>query len=146
MKRAFRRTFGRRLIDSLTSAGINRGIGPSQRYLLTVTGRQTHAPHTTPVSVVVDGSMRYLVGPFGEVGWIRNARAAGAVTLSRAGHSEEFSLAPLQGVEAGSILKRYMQLEPMTRPYFGVAPDGPAEAFTAEVGDHPVFQLTPKTP
>lgn len=145
MKLTFRRSVSRRLIDALSSAGINRGIGPSQRYLLTVVGRRTNAPHTTPVSLVIDGAARYLVAPYGEVGWVRNARAAGVVTLSRRGRSERFSLVPIEAAEAGPILKRYLKLEPITKPYFNLSMDAPAEAFEALVATHPVFMLTPAT-
>lgn len=143
MKRGFRRSLSRRVIDALTTAAIKRGIGPSQRYLLTVVGRRTHALHSTPVSLVVESSNRYLVGPYGEVAWVRNAREAGVVTLERAGRSERFSLIPLEGEAAGAILKRYLQLEPITRPYFGVSEDAPAEAFEGEAATHPVFKLMP---
>jgi hypothetical protein len=143
MKRSFRRNLSRRLIDALSTAGIRRGIGPSQRYLLTVVGRKTHTPHTTPVSLVTDGSTRYLVGPYGEVGWVRNARVAGVVTLARGGSTERFSLSPLQAADAGPILKRYLILEPITRPYFDASADAPVEAFETEATSHPVFRLTP---
>jgi deazaflavin-dependent oxidoreductase (nitroreductase family) len=143
MKPTFRRNFTRRLIDALSASGIRRGFGPSRHYLLTVVGRKTHKLHTTPVSLVIDGSARYLVCPYGEVSWVRNAREAGVVTLARGGRSERFSLMPLDGAEAGSVLKRYLTLEPFTRPYFGVSADATAEAFAAEVATHPVFRLTP---
>ena len=143
LKATFRRTFSRRLIDALSTAGISRGMGPSQRYLVTVVGRKTNTPHTTPVSLVADGSARYLVGPYGEVGWVRNARAAGVVTLTRGGQSKRFSLAPVNGAEAASILRRYLKLEPITHSYFAVRADAPEEAFAAEVATHPVFKLTP---
>ena len=143
MKRTFRKDLGRRLIDALVTAAIRRGIGPSQRYLLTVAGRKSQTPYTTPVSVVIDGSARYLVGPYGAVGWVRNARRAGVVTLARGSQSEQFALAALSPDEAGPILKRYLALEPITRPYFDVPADAPAEAFQAEVAQHPVFKLTP---
>jgi hypothetical protein len=145
MKHSFERNLSRRLIDALSSAGIKRGIGPSQRYLLTVVGRTTHTPRTTPVSVVTDGSTRYLVGPYGDVGWVRNARVAGIVTLARGDKSELFSLVPLQAADAGPILRRYLKLEPITRPYFDTTADSPAEAFEAEAATHPVFRLTPVT-
>ncbi len=145
MTRGFHRSISRRLIDALSTAGINRGIGPSQRYLLTVAGRKTHTPHTTPVSVVTDGAARYLVGPYGEVGWVLNAREAGIVTLSRRGRTERFSLVPIKAAEAGPILKRYLKLEPITKPYFEVSVDAPAEAFGALAATHPVFMLTPAT-
>jgi len=141
---AFSRNLSRRLIDSLSTAGINRGMGPAQRYLLTVDGRKSHSPRTTPVSLVADGVNRYLVGPYGEVGWVRNARVSGEVTLSRAGHSEKFEVTAVDGTGAGSILKLYLKLEPMMRPYFGVRSDAPDEEFAAEVATHPVFRLTPK--
>ena len=125
------------------TAAIKRGIGPSQRYLLTVAGRKTQTPHTRPVSVVIECSARYFVGPYGAVGWVRNARQAGVVTLARAGRSEQYALAALSPEEAGPILKRYLALEPITRPYFDVPADAHPEAFEAEVAQHPVFKLTP---
>lgn len=145
MKRTFHRNLSRRLIDALSTAAIKRGIGPPQRHLLTVIGRKTHTLRTTPVSLVIEGSTRYLVGPYGEVGWVRNAREAGVVTVARRGKSERFSLVPLQGAEAGAILRLYLILEPITRPYFGVSGDAPEEAFEGEVATHPVFRLTPTT-
>jgi hypothetical protein len=145
VKRTFHRNLSRRLIDALSTAAIKRGIGPPQRYLLTVIGRKTRELHSTPVSLVVEGSSRYLVGPYGEVGWVRNAREAGAVTLTRRGRSESFSLVPLYGAEAGEILRLYLRLEPIMRPYFGVSGDAPKEAFEGEVATHPVFKLTPGT-
>jgi len=139
----FRRSLNRRLIDAFVAALIKRGIGPPQRYLLTVVGSKSHTLHVTPVSLIVEGPNRYLVGPYGEVGWVRNARVAGVVTLVRAGRSEHFSLVPVEGEEAGGIFRRYVKLEPITRPYFRVPEDAPAEAFAGEVATHPVFKLTP---
>ena len=135
----------RRVIDAVATAAIRRGLGPSQRYLLTVVGRKTGTLHTTPVSLVIDGSTRYLVGPYGEVGWVRNAREAGVVTLARGGRSERFALTPVQGAQAAAVLKRYLKLEPITRPYFGVSQDAPEQAFAGELARHPVFKLTPAT-
>jgi deazaflavin-dependent oxidoreductase (nitroreductase family) len=143
VKRTFRRDFGRRLIDALSTAGIKRGLGPSQRYLLTVVGTKTHTPRTTPVSVVTDGQSRFLVAPYGEVGWVRNARRSGSVALTRGGKSARFCVTPLPAAQAGPILKRYLALEPITRPYFDVSADSTAGAFEAEVATHPVFRLTP---
>jgi hypothetical protein len=139
----FRRGVSRRLIDALSSAAIKRGMGPPQRYLLTVAGRKSHSLHTTPVSIVIDGSTHYLVGPYGEVGWVRNARQAGLVELGRGGGSVSYSLEPLKGPEAAAILRRYMKLEPITRRYFAVSEDATEEAFVGEVATHPVFKLTP---
>jgi deazaflavin-dependent oxidoreductase (nitroreductase family) len=145
MKAAFKRNFSRRLIDAVASAAIRRGVGPSQRYLLTVVGRRTGTLHTTPVSLVIDGSTRYLVGSYGEVGWVHNARESGVVTLARGGRSERYSVTPLQGSEAAAVLRRYLKLEPITRPYFTASADAPEQAFEGEVRTHPVFKLEPAT-
>ena len=144
--KTFHTNLSRRLINAVSTMGIKRGIGPSQRYLLTVDGRWTHMPHTTPVSLVIDGPTRYLVAPYGEVGWVRNARVAGVVALRRGGTTQRFSLVTLQGAPAGSILRRYLKLELITRPFFGVSADAPEAAFEAEVDTHPVFRLTPVEP
>ena len=146
VKATFRRNLSRRLIDALSTAGIQRGMGPSQRYLLTVVGRKTNILRTTPVSLVIDGSNRYLVGPYGEVGWVRNAREAGFVSLARGGRSERFLLVAVPDAEAAPILRRYLKLEPITRRYFNVSEDAPVKAFEGEVATHPVFKLTPANP
>jgi len=143
MKATFKKGMSRRLIDALSTAGINRGIGPSHRYLLTVAGRKTKMQHTTPVSLVRDGSISYLVAPYGEVEWVKNARAAGQVTLARGGQGKTYSVAPVQAKEGAEILKRYIALEPITRPYFDAGSSDPAEAFVADLPSHPVFRLTP---
>ena len=51
--------------------------------LLTVAGRRSGQPRSTPVVPVVTENGCWLVAPFGDVGWVRNARAAEQVTLRR---------------------------------------------------------------
>jgi hypothetical protein len=55
----------------------------------TVEGRTSGRHFSTPVTLVVDGEERWLVAPYGERNWVKNARAAGSVELSRAGKSEK---------------------------------------------------------
>jgi hypothetical protein len=143
MKQQYHRSLGRRLINALVATSIRRGIGPSYNYLLTVAGRTTKVPHTTPVSLVVDGMTRYLVCPYGEVAWVRNARAAGSVKLTRGGKTEQLAVHELGPVDAGPILRRYLKLAPITQPYFDVRPDATDDAFAAEAAAHPVFRLIP---
>ena len=143
MTRQYRRGVVRRLINAAVTASIRFGVGPAHRYLLTVPGRRTRTLNVTPVSIVRDSEMRYLVAPYGVTRWVRNARAAGSVTLTRAGHSQRFALQELAPVEAGPILRLYMNLEPVTRPYFDAKPGAADEAFVAEATSHPVFRLMP---
>jgi len=117
------------------------GLASKTTYLLTVKGRRTGTPRSTPVILQEDGGQRWLVSPYGDVGWVRNARAAGRVTLSRGRQSETFGIAELDANEAAPVLKRYVASVPITRPFFDAKPDAPLQAFIAEASGHPVFKL-----
>jgi hypothetical protein len=75
------------------------------------------------------------------VGGVRNARAAGQLTLSRGARSETLSIRELTAAEAAPVLQRYVTRVPITRPYFDARPDSPLAAFEAEAPRHPVFVL-----
>ena len=55
--------------------------------LLTVPGRRSGRPRSTPVTLVEEDGQRWLVAS-GPAGWVTNARAAGQVELSRGRRSE----------------------------------------------------------
>ena len=74
----------RRLVNAMMGPLARVGLAGGHTYNLTVRGRRTGRPYTVPVILIV-GDERWLVAPYGEVGWVRNARAAGEVELSRAG-------------------------------------------------------------
>ena len=137
----YTRTPVRRLINILEWTRIRLGIAPRQRFLLTVNGRRTGRPHTTPVAVVQHGSERWLVAPYGDVSWVQNARAAGRVWLSRGRRREECEIAEVSPTAAGPILQEYVTMEPITRPFFGASVDTPVAAFAADAAKHPVFLL-----
>jgi hypothetical protein len=93
------------------------------------------------VTLVEDGGRRWLVAPYGDVAWVRSARAAGRVTLSRGARSEMLSVRELPAAEAAPVLQRYITRVPITRPYFDARPDSPLAAFVAEAPRHPAFEL-----
>jgi deazaflavin-dependent oxidoreductase (nitroreductase family) len=133
---------GRRAANRVVRLLIRLGLMPGPTYLLTVPGRRTGRPLSTPVTLVVDGTSRWLVAPYGDVAWVRNTRAAGRITLSRAGRSEMLAVRELDPTEAAPVLQRYVTRVPITRPYFDAQPDSPLAAFIAEAPRHPVFALT----
>jgi F420H(2)-dependent quinone reductase len=53
------------------------GLPVGTIHLLTVPGRRTGQPHTTPVSPLTVDGHRYVVAGLPQSGWVRNARAAG---------------------------------------------------------------------
>jgi deazaflavin-dependent oxidoreductase (nitroreductase family) len=118
-------------------------VGPKNNYMLTATGRNTGLPRSTPVSLVVEGQQRWLVAPYGDVAWVRNARAAGRVTLARGKQSEVVSITELESAESAPVLKTYITNVGVTRSYFDVRPDSSLEAFAAEAPRHPVFLIGP---
>jgi deazaflavin-dependent oxidoreductase (nitroreductase family) len=140
--RSFHMTTARRLGDRLMRPLIRIGVVPAT-YLLTVRGRKTGRPYSNPVTLVDgDDGRRWLVAPYGVVGWVRNARAAGRVTLTRRGQTLEYTIREASPDEAGPVLKRYVSLAKVTRPYFRAHPDAPAADFAAEADRHPTFELT----
>jgi deazaflavin-dependent oxidoreductase (nitroreductase family) len=117
------------------------GLALRTTMLLTVSGRRSGTPRSTPVTLVEEDGQRWLVAPYGRVGWVHNARAAGQVELSHGRPSETVRLQELAPEAAAPILKAYVQRVPITRPYFDVAPDAPLAAFAAEAPEHLVFHV-----
>ena len=141
MTRQYELTPVLRIVNRLMIALVRLGLGPRRTHLLTVRGRKSGREYTTPVSLVMDGERRWLVAPYGEVGWVKNARAAGQVTLARGGRRETLRIHPAAPAEAAPVLKAYVAREPITQPYFDAQPDAPLSAFEAEADRHPVFLL-----
>jgi F420H(2)-dependent quinone reductase len=83
MAKRYRRHIGNRLINAWSRALIRLGLGASYRHVLTVRGRRTGRPHSTPVDVIEVGGDRWLVAGYGPANWVLNTRARGKVTLSR---------------------------------------------------------------
>jgi len=117
-----------------------RGLAGRHTYNLTVRGRKSGRAYSTPVILVEDGE-RWLVAPYGEVGWVRNARASGEVAISRGGHSETLRIEEAPPQQAAPVLKRYLGAAAVVRPFFDVTPDSSLEEFEAEAPRHPVFRL-----
>ena len=130
-----------RLLNALVRTLLRVGLGPRHTYLLTVRGRRTGTRYSTPVTLMEEGTNRWRVAPYGEVSWVRNARAAGQVTLSRGHRSETVAIVELGSEESAPVLKQYVTEVPITRPFFDAKPDSPLEAFVAEAPRHPVFRI-----
>ena len=131
----------RKIVDRIVQWLIVRDRAPRHFYLLTVPGRRTGLPRTKPVALVEDVVKKWLVAPYGAVNWVLNARAAGQVTLARGSYQESFSITELPIEERAPVLREYIALFPITRPYFDAKPTDPVEAFIPEAQGRPVFKL-----
>ena len=145
MPRPYRLSGSRRLVNAAIKPLARLGLAGRHTYVLAVRGRKTGKRYETPVSLVENGD-RWLVAPYGEVAWVRNARAAGEVELTRARQTQRFRIQEVSANESASVLKRYLKAAPVVRPFFDVTLDSSLEDFIAEAPSHPVFRLLPGPP
>lgn len=110
--------------------------------LLTVRGRKSGQPRTTPVGVVERAGERYLIATFGVVDWVRNLRAAREATLTYDRRSETITAVELPPAAAALILKECLASRSGTaRLGFDVTAASSLQEFEREVLRHPVFQV-----
>lgn len=133
------RSLGWRAGNAFVSLLARAGVGPI--HLLTTRGSKSGRPHTIPVVPVDYDGQRWLVAPYGAVAWVRNARAAGHVSLQYGRTTREYGTREVSADEAGPVLKRYVAIATKTRTQFHATRDSPAEDFVAEADRHPVFEL-----
>lgn len=141
MARTYRLGTTRRLVNAAMSPLARLGLAGQHTYVLTVRGRKTGRAYSTPVILVEDGA-RWLVAPYGEVGWVRNARAAGEVELTRARSSETLQIEEVPPEQAAPVLKRYLESVAVVRPFFDASPGSSLQDFAREAPRHPVFRLS----
>jgi len=141
MTKTYRVSAPRRAANALMSSLSRFGLAGRHVYVLTVVGRKSGKAYSCPVTLI-EGEERWLVSPYGEVAWVRNARAAGEVQLTRKGHAERLQIEEVSAELAAPILQRYIATIPIVRPYFDVTPSSPITEFIAEAPRHPVFRLS----
>lgn len=141
MAATYRNTARRRLLNALVGPAARLGLAGKRTHVLTVVGRKTGRTYSTPVQLVFEGGQRWLVSPYGDRAWARNARAAGSVELRRALRSERVRIEEVDPQTAAPILREYLRKTPVTRPYFDADADSPLEEFAAEAARHPVFRI-----
>jgi deazaflavin-dependent oxidoreductase (nitroreductase family) len=112
-------------------------------YLLTVRGRKSGQPRTTPVVVTEQDGQRYLISPYGIVDWVRNLRAAGQAILTRGRRDEKVQARELSSHEAALALKKLLagNLPAFLTDPLGVTAESPLEEIERATVEHPVFLL-----
>jgi deazaflavin-dependent oxidoreductase (nitroreductase family) len=126
--------------------GIPMG-GKESPAVLTVPGRKSGKPRSTPVTPMSVGGKRYVVGGYPGADWVRNARAAGGAATLREGRScTPVSLVEMSIEEARPLL-RVFPIEVPTGVNFvkktGLVTDGTPDEFEALAGRCAVFRLDP---
>ena len=143
MAKEYRRGRATRAINWWLQTLTRVGVGASYRHILTVPGRRTGQPRSTPVDVIELDGHRWLVAGYGPANWVLNARASGEVKLSRGGKTERYKIEEAGAEDAVPVLRKYIDEIRVTRPYFDPTPSSTEAAVAAELPRHPVFRLNP---
>jgi len=127
----------------LLGAGVPLGFNG----LVTIAGRKTGQPRTTPVAIIEHEGRRWIWAPWGDVHWVRNLRSAGRATISVRRRDEEVTATELDRAEREAFFRDVLGPVARSLPggtWFirtvdGVDLDDPVDASHGR----PVFELHP---
>jgi deazaflavin-dependent oxidoreductase (nitroreductase family) len=111
---------------------------------LTVPGRKSGQPRSTPVHPYEVDGRRYVVGGHAGADWVKNARAAGTGVLCRGRRREPVRLTEVPEAERGPILRAFPTQVPHGVSMFlktGTVENASPEAFEAAAPRCPVFRV-----
>lgn len=70
------------LVNPVTRLLLRLGVPMGLNGLITIAGRKTGIPRTTPIAIIEHEGRRWVWSPWGDVQWVRNLRAAGRATIT----------------------------------------------------------------
>jgi deazaflavin-dependent oxidoreductase (nitroreductase family) len=130
-----------KMMIGLQHLGIN--FGP---VVLTVPGRKSGKPRSTPVTPMTVEDKEYIVGGLPGSDWSANARAAGEGTLQRGRRTEHVRLVEMSVEEARPLLREFPIRVPTGVGFIknaGLVTGPNPDEFEALAGRCPVFRLDP---
>ena len=135
------------LINPIAKVLLHAGVPLGFNGLITIRGRKSGLPRTTPIAIIDVDGRRWIWSPWGEVQWVRNLRAAGKATITVRGREEEVRAIELDPPERLGFFRdvllpvaRGMRFGvPFIRIVDGVDLGRPSDAAVGR----PVFELHP---
>jgi deazaflavin-dependent oxidoreductase (nitroreductase family) len=144
MAKQFQYTFVFKAGNAVQKTLLALGISLNGSALITVPGRKTGVPHSTPITMVEFDGQRYVQSPFGNVNWVRNLRAAGKATLSWGRRHETVTVTELNPEQAAPVIKSMLARAPkIIRDYFDVTHESSLEDIIQDAPNHVVFAVHP---
>jgi deazaflavin-dependent oxidoreductase (nitroreductase family) len=122
------------------------GIRTGPAMVLTVPGRRSGQPRSTPMTPFTYDGQLYTVAGYPGADWPRNARAAGEGTLSRGRKTRRVKIVELSAEEARPVLREFPVQVPVGVGFAkrsGTVTDGTPDEFEALAGQLPVFRFDP---
>jgi deazaflavin-dependent oxidoreductase (nitroreductase family) len=114
-------------------------------HVLTVAGRRSGQPQTTPVSPVRYDGQRWLIAGWADADWVKNLRASGWAALTKGTHIERIRVVEVTPKQGAAALRAFVQERGGGRYAFGLDPDAPLESFEREAEAHPIFRIVEVT-
>src|ERR1051326_7698316 len=135
---AFRQATGvERLFNRAFGFLVGVGLGFSYNYLLQVRGRKSGKLYSTPIDLLELDGKRFLVAPRGRTQWVRNAEAAGDVTLKKGRTRLRYRIRSIPDAGKPELLKAYLdRFQTTVQRYFPVPAGSPPQAFTAVASNY----------
>ena len=115
--------------------------------VLTVPGRSSGEPRSTPITPFEVDGKRYIVGGFPNADWVKNARAAGSGTITASRRREQVSLVEVPADQARPLLRQFPILVPTGVGFMknaGLVTGPNPDQFEALAGRCAVFELAPR--
>jgi deazaflavin-dependent oxidoreductase (nitroreductase family) len=77
------------VFNPITRRLLGAGLPLGFNGLITIRGRKSGIPRTTPVAIISAAGRRWIWAPWGESQWVRNLRAAGRATITVRGREQD---------------------------------------------------------
>jgi deazaflavin-dependent oxidoreductase (nitroreductase family) len=135
-----------RLYEFLLRRGVS--FGREHPVVLTVPGRKSGRPRSTPVTPMNVEGRRYVIATFPGADWVANVRAAGSVTLTDGRRSEDVRMVELEPEQAAPVLRFFGEQVPAGVGFLkrsGLVLGGTAAELEGLAGRLPVFRIDPIT-
>jgi deazaflavin-dependent oxidoreductase (nitroreductase family) len=125
------------------------GIPTGPAMVLTVPGRKSGRPRSTPMTPFEFEGGLYVVAGYPGADWTANARAAGSGTLARGRRSQRVRIVELTADKARPVLRAFAAEVPVGVAFAkrsGMVREGTADEFEALAGRLAVFRFEPTHP
>jgi deazaflavin-dependent oxidoreductase (nitroreductase family) len=139
MARTYQVSTGKRVISWVMARMAAMGVG--NYVVLTTTGRNSGRPRKVTLAKISDGETDYLVSPYGESGWVLNARANPNATLRQGRMERPVTLVEATGDKPG-LVKEYYEREGFARRFMDVPGDAEEADFASVPERFPVFEIS----
>ncbi|MBI3225626.1 MAG: nitroreductase family deazaflavin-dependent oxidoreductase [Mycolicibacterium cosmeticum] len=126
---------------ALSKLGVGGAKGP---LVLTVPGRKSGKPRSTPVTPMTVDGHRYIVGGLPGADWVANVRAAGEASLHQGRRATRVHVVEMPDDEARPLLRQFPVLVPTGVGFIrnaGLVTGPNPDEFEALAGRIPVFRL-----